>query len=54
MALTKYEEYEVGGDKVGIERPEAPFDGGQDPEGAVASYTDGMTFSKICATCEKQ
>jgi hypothetical protein len=44
MAIRKSEEYEVGGDKVGIERLEAPFDGDQGPEGAVASYIDGMTF----------
>jgi hypothetical protein len=49
MAVRKSEEYEVGVDKVGIERLETPFDGDQGPEGAVASYRDGITFYNICA-----
>jgi len=35
MAIRKSEEYEVGADKVGIERLAAPFDGGQGSEGEV-------------------
>jgi hypothetical protein len=45
MAIRKSEEYEVGGDKVGIERLKAPFDGDQSPEGVVASLMDGFVFS---------
>jgi hypothetical protein len=48
MAIRKSEEYEVGGDKVGIERLKAPFDGDQGPEGVVASYMDGFFFLWRC------
>ena len=44
MAIRKSEEYEVGGDKMGIERLKAPFDGDQGPEGVVASYMDEIFF----------
>jgi len=49
MAIRKSEEYEVGEDKVRVERLEAPFYGGQGPECAVASYMYEMTFYSICA-----
>jgi hypothetical protein len=49
MAIREFEGCEVGEGKMGIERLEAPFDGGQGPEGAVASYMDGMIFYNICA-----
>jgi hypothetical protein len=49
MAIRKSEDYEVGGDKVGLERLEVPFDRDRGPEGAVASYMGGMTFYNIYA-----